>query len=169
MPCFIRHELCDLGTAQMRLCFVGIDDAFLHLIEQADCLFHIGAVAHRHRRRIVDHQHGSRCDVCFITRHCDDGCSRSRDAVDLDRDLALMVAEHGVDREAAKQSPPGEFTQTVRLPPTFDSSSRKSAGVISSPNHVSSAIGPGKITAPFRRCRSSPSSRIYSSAFPPSL
>ena len=45
----------------------------------------------------MNHQHSGRYDQCLVTSHCNDRCRRSRNAVDLDCDLALVVAEHGVD------------------------------------------------------------------------
>ena len=82
---------------QTALCSVGIDDALLDFIQHLDGLFHVLGIAHRNGTGVVDHQHGNRTHLDGVTSHCHNGCRRSCNRIDLDRDTALIVLEHGID------------------------------------------------------------------------
>ncbi|OPZ19932.1 MAG: hypothetical protein BWZ04_02183 [Firmicutes bacterium ADurb.BinA205] len=81
---------------------VDIEDALLHLVQKLDGFLHRFLIAESDRRGIVDHQHTRRSDQGFVASHCNNGSSTCRNAVDLDCDLALMIAEHCVDLRCRK-------------------------------------------------------------------
>ena len=45
----------------------------------------------------IYHQNGDRTHLDSITGHCDNGCRRSCNRIDLDRDAALVILKHGID------------------------------------------------------------------------
>ena len=87
----------ELGAGLPGLDLVGVDDAFFNLREHGDGFLHFLAVADCYRQRIVNHHERRGSHEHLRTRHSDDRRSRSSDAVDLDRDVTLVVHEHGVD------------------------------------------------------------------------
>ena len=115
-PCFLRHHLCDLRTAEMAFLLVGIDNGFLDFFEKLDCFFHICLIAGGITRRVMDHQHCRWSNQCFITSHRHNRCGRRSQSIDLHSDLALVIAEHGVDLTCGKHistgavQPYGEIT-----------------------------------------------------------
>ena len=96
-PSLIAHEVGDTGVAETALCCVGIDDTFLDFGQHLDGLFHVLGIAHRNGAGVMDHQHGNRTHLDSITGHCHNRCSRCRKRIDLDRDAALVVLQHGID------------------------------------------------------------------------
>ena len=83
--------------AEAALRCVGIDDAFLDFGQHFNGLFHVLGVAHCNSAGVMDHQHGNRTHLDSITGHCHNGCCRSCNCIDLDRDATLVVLKHGID------------------------------------------------------------------------
>ena len=96
-PGLIAHEVGDAGVAESALCSIGIDDAFLDLGQHLDGLFHVLGIAHRNRAGVMDHQHGNGTHLDSVTGHCHNRCGRCRNRIDLDRDTALVVLQHGIN------------------------------------------------------------------------
>ena len=96
-PGLIAHEVGDAGMAESALRCVGIDDAFLDLGQHLDSLFHILGIAHGNGAGVMDHQHGNGTHLDSVTGHCHNGCSGCRNRIDLDRDAALVVLQHGIN------------------------------------------------------------------------
>ena len=97
--------------SQTRLCGIRIDDALLDFGQHLDGFFHVLGVAHRNGAGVMDHQHGDRTHLDSITGHCDNGCRRSCNRIDLDRDAALVILKHGIDLGS------GEHIATRRVDP----------------------------------------------------
>ena len=110
-PGLIAHEVGNTGMTQAALCSVSIDDALLDFVQHLDGLFHVLGVAHRNGAGVMDHQHGDRTHLDSITGHCDNGCRRSCNRIDLDRDAALVILKHGIDLGS------GEHIATRRVDP----------------------------------------------------
>ena len=96
-PGLIAHEVGNTGVAESALCSIGIDDALLDFGQHLNGFLHVLGVAHRNRAGVMDHQHGNRTHLNSITGHCHNGCRRSCNCIDLDRDAALVVLKHGID------------------------------------------------------------------------
>ena len=96
-PGLIAHEVGNTGVAESALRCVGIDDALLDFSQHLDGLFHVLGIAHRNGTGIMDHQHGNRAHLDSITGHCHNRCRRGCNRIDLDRDAALVVLQHGID------------------------------------------------------------------------
>ena len=58
---------------------------------------HFRRVTESNGHRVMDHHHGNRGHQNLGTSHCDNGCCGGSDAVNLDRDAALVVHQHIVD------------------------------------------------------------------------
>ena len=101
-PGLIAHEVGNTGVAEAALRCVGIDDALLDFGQHLDGLFHVLGVAHRNGAGVMDHQHGNGTHLDSITGHCHNGCRRSCNRIDLDRDAALVVPEHRIDLGSGK-------------------------------------------------------------------
>ena len=91
------HKVTELGTGQSGLDFIGIDNAFLDFGEHIDCLLHLLTVTDGNRQRIMDHHQCRGRHEDLGTRHGNDGCCRSGNAVDFHGHIALVVHEHIVD------------------------------------------------------------------------
>ena len=91
------HEVTEFGTGQAGLDLIGIDDAFLDFGEHINCLLHLLAVTDSDRQGVVDHHERRGRHEHLRTRHRNDGCGRGGNAVDLDRDVAVVVHQHIVD------------------------------------------------------------------------
>lgn len=50
----------------------------------------------------MDHQHSNRAHLNNITGHGNNGCRRCSNRIDLDRNSALVVLEHGIDLSSSK-------------------------------------------------------------------
>ena len=86
-----------LGAGQTCADFIGVDNAFLHLVQHIDCLLHILVVAKGHGGGVVDHHKGGGSHQHLSTGHGDHGGCGCRQAVDFYGDLALVIHEHGIN------------------------------------------------------------------------
>ena len=96
-PCLGIHKVTELGTGQPGLDFIGIDNAFLDFGEHIDCPLHLLTVTDGNRQRIMDHHQCRGRHENLGTRHGNDGCGRSSNAIDFYGHIALVVHEHIVD------------------------------------------------------------------------
>ena len=110
------HEVADLGTGQAGLDLVGIDDAFLDFGEHIDCLLHLLAVTDSNRQGVVDHHERRGRHEHLCTSHRNDGCGRGGNAVDLDRDVTVVVHQHIVDLGGCHAVPTGRVDPDGDIP-----------------------------------------------------
>ena len=96
-PGLIAHEVGNAGVAETAFCSIGIDDALLDFGQHLNGFLHVLGIAHRNGAGVMDHQHGNGTHLNSITSHCHNGCGRSCNRIDLDRDAALVVLKHGID------------------------------------------------------------------------
>ena len=96
-PCFRIHQVGQLGTGKAGLDLVGVENAFLDLIQHFDGFFHIGVIPIGRGHRIVNHHQCSGSHQHLCSGHRNDGGGRCRDAIDFDRHIALIIHQHGVD------------------------------------------------------------------------
>ena len=103
---------------QATLGCVGVDDALLDLVQHLDSFLHILGVPHRNGTGVMDHQHSNRAHLDGISGHGNNGRRRCSNRIDLDRDAALVVLEHGIDLGSSKHiaaravDPDGHITLT---------------------------------------------------------
>ena len=76
---------------------IGIHDGFLHFSQHVDRLLHLRCIAKSDSRGIVDHHHAHRTHEHLRPCHRNHACRRCRNAIDLHRDIALIVHQHVVD------------------------------------------------------------------------
>ena len=93
----VIHEMGQLGAGQTRADFIGIDNAFLHLVQHINGLLHILIVAKGHGSGVVDHHECGGSHQHRGTGHGDHGGCGCRQPIDFHRDLALVIHEHGIN------------------------------------------------------------------------
>ena len=96
-PSFRIHEMGELGAGQAGLDFVCVQNRILHAAQHVNGFLHLRRIAIGNGHWIVNHQHRNRRYQHFGTGHCDDGCRRRCDAINLDGHIALVVHQHVVN------------------------------------------------------------------------
>ena len=104
--------------AESTLCSVGIDDALLDFCQHLDGFLHVLGIAHRNGAGVMDHQHGNGTHLDSITGHCHNGCCRSCNCIDLDRDASLVVLQHGIDLGSGEHIPARRVDPDGHIPLT---------------------------------------------------
>ena len=89
--------MADAGAGQAGFQLVSVNDAFLDLIQQLTRPAHFLAVAHGDGEGVVDHHHGCGAHTDLGARHGDNRGRAGCNAGDLDRHVAGIFSEHGVD------------------------------------------------------------------------
>ena len=96
-PCFSVHQVRQPGTGQPGFDFVSVDDGILHAAKHFDCFLHFAAVTESGGHRIMNHQHRHRRHQNLCAGHRNNGCRRSRNSINLDRNIAFVIHQHIVD------------------------------------------------------------------------
>ena len=95
---FKNYGACSSRT---RTVVIGVSkdyaDAFFYFVQHLNSLLHVRMITESDSHGIVDHHERRRGHQDLRTGHGDNGSSRCSNTVDLDRNVAFVVHEHGID------------------------------------------------------------------------